>query len=358
MSAYRNQRGFAPLVLIFLIFIILATVFYIRYKYKSGSSQSDHSTPAVITSQTPPSVLPLTDLNKSSKIAAVQNELNTLVKEKSPREALEKMKEFLLDDEIAGYCHGLAHETGRSAYLKYGNLSDALEFSDDICGSGFIHGVIETRLSASENIFHEVETICNPERDGKCLHGVGHGLMYYSNNDLPGSLRACDSFSDDKEKVFCSEGVFMENFSADEMLHPSRYLKVEDPFFACQGQKPHYKGACYFYAPRYFLRANPEKYTEGLKWCQSAEAGFVQTCLTGMGSGMIKLNINKPGYVESLCESGIPEQNRFCIEGMVSYYLVNFYSLKAGRQMCNKLKVENQAVCLEAVEKRKDNFPE
>ena len=43
-----------------------------------------------------------------------------------------------------------------------------------------------------------------------CLHGVGHGLMYASNDDLSASLSACDELSAQWQQLACYDGAFME----------------------------------------------------------------------------------------------------------------------------------------------------
>ena len=46
----------------------------------------------------------------------------------------------------------------------------------------------------------------------QCVHGLGHGLMIYSRNDLPYSLRICDGLATAWDRNSCTGGVFMQNF--------------------------------------------------------------------------------------------------------------------------------------------------
>ena len=41
-----------------------------------------------------------------------------------------------------------------------------------------------------------------------CVHGIGHGLMAYTSNDIPQSLTLCD---ESLQPVNCYKGVFMEH---------------------------------------------------------------------------------------------------------------------------------------------------
>ena len=69
-----------------------------------------------------------------------------------------------------------------------------------------------------------MKTMCDQYRSGsymswQCYHGIGHGLMFYTANDLPRSLKMCEGFDTDFSRSNCANGVFMENFNADQKLH-------------------------------------------------------------------------------------------------------------------------------------------
>ena len=134
------------------------------------------------------------------------------------------------------------HEIGRAAYEKYGAFGEAMKYQDEICNAGYLHGVIESRLSRSTDVFADMKTMCEeypPGRllSGDCYHGLGHGVMYYTANDLPRSLEMCDAFEKSFGRSNCISGVFMENFNADQKLHLSAYLKESDPFFLARSRQ-------------------------------------------------------------------------------------------------------------------------
>ena len=88
-----------------------------------------------------------------------------------------------------------------------------------------------------------------------------------------------------------------------------------------------------------------------------AEPDFILTCINGVGSRTMKQNMGSPTFAESICMKGkTREQISTCIDGMVSYYLVQYNSLQKARDMCGSLQEENQAVCHSAVEKRNSMF--
>jgi hypothetical protein len=90
-----------------------------------------------------------------------------------------------------------------------------MEFQSDICGSGYIHGVIEEHFAHVKDVNTEMFKVCATQ-EGKCFHGVGHGFMYYTYNDLPQSLQLCDKYTDSFARINCYDGVFMENFATSD----------------------------------------------------------------------------------------------------------------------------------------------
>lgn len=293
---------------------------------------------------------------------SLQKKLTQLVIDKSVRDAIEYLSLEMEKPEVSNSCHGLVHEIGHMAYIKYGDFAKAVSYQDDICGSGYLHGVIEQHFRRTTDILTTLQTICgNIETtiDGKCLHGVGHGLMYYTNNDLPKSLALCTSYLLDSAKVYCSEGVFMENFSSLQEFHPTSYLTPDNPFYPCPTVSSLFKDGCYFYAPEYFLSLHPREYVQALRWCESAETPFAIRCINGVGSRTMKQNINNPALSESVCLRGKNQGEVIaCIDGMVSYHLVNFNSIKQTEKMCYSLIKQNQKICLSSLTQRKGLFSE
>ena len=281
----------------------------------------------------------------------VKDEYVTLVREENPRVALEKLgDEMETDAALLRSCHPLVHDIGRAAYEKYGDVGEAIKYRNEVCNSGYLHGVIESHLSESDDILADVKTMCDGYRSRsytgwQCYHGLGHGVMFYTANDLPRSLGMCESLEGAFDRSNCTNGVFMENFNADQKLHVSKFLKESDPFYPCAEQADRYKTDCYLYAPTYFLSLNPNDYAAALEWCKGAEAGFESTCAQGVGSQAMKENLNDPKLVESTCTKGEPEQTKPCIEGMVGLYINHHGSLEPASELCARLETSNRPAC-------------
>ncbi len=289
----------------------------------------------------------------------ITEELETIVKTQDPKVALNRLSELMENDsKVLRSCHGLVHEIGHASFQKYG-FAGAVIFQNDICGSGYLHGIVEENFGQVKDVSATMKTICknfDVLTIDSCYHGVGHGLMFFTENNLPKSLELCDTYSDDKADIRCAEGVYMENFSTDQQTHESAYLNKNDPAYPCAEQPAKYKSVCYFYAPIYYLSLHENQYTAALDWCASLTE-HQQTCAYGVGSRTMKYNLNDPIFVENICQYN-PKFTRACVDGMVSYYLVNFTSKAKGREMCKTLPERSQKNCLTSIEIRRDSIAE
>ncbi len=292
----------------------------------------------------------------------VKDDYVALVRDEDPQAALSKMRgEIETDDALARSCHALVHDIGRESYGKYEDFGEAMKYQDEICNSGYLHGIIEARFSESEDVFADMETMCdeyptNSTLSWQCYHGLGHGVMYYTANDLPRSLEMCDAFASNFARATCSNGLFMENFSADQKLHLSEYLDENDPLYPCAEQVKAHKENCYLYAPTYFLSLNEGDYTGALELCNGAEEPLRQACARGVGAQTLKENINDPKLVEAACESGSPEQVEPCVNGMTSLYISHHGSPEPARELCGQLEETNQQACRGAIEAHTRRF--
>lgn len=285
----------------------------------------------------------------------IEEELAALVRQENPRVALEKLRaEIRTDNALASSCHPLVHDVGHAAYEKYGDFGEAMKYQDEVCNSGYLHGIIESRFEDSDDVFADMKTMCDPYPRGsymswQCYHGLGHGAMFYTANDLPRSLEMCEGFESSFGRSNCANGVFMENFNADQKLHLSDYLKESDPFYPCMEQAERHKAICYIYAPTYYLSFEGNDYADALEWCNDAEPGYEASCAYGVGSQAMKENLNDPGLVESVCAGGEPEQTAPCVEGMTGLYINHHGSLEPAKDLCARLEKSNRPACRDAI---------
>jgi hypothetical protein len=311
-------------------------------------------------------VHPLKNINiKASRVLSGEEYTKIkeeLLNEQDPKIALSKLRERVkTDDALLRSCHLLTHDIGHSAYQKYGNFGEAMKFQDEICNSGYLHGIIESYFSQHTPDAETLKAVCGAYPEGKflaweCYHGVGHGLMFFTQNDLPKSLALCSEFRADFEKSSCINGVFMENFNTDEKLHPSRFLKESDPFYPCGEQADENKAACYLYAPTYYLSMHKNDYIGAIRWCNGAEMFYGGVCANGVGTQVMKENINDVKFVERTCMSAPALKVGSCIEGMTGLYINHYSSILSAQKMCAQLEEENQEFCYNTITSRSALF--
>ena len=297
----------------------------------------------------------------SAEYEDIHHELINLLQEMDPKNALEKLsRDIKNNDALARSCHILAHEIGREAFKKYQDFGTVIRYQNEICNSGYLHGVIESYFLRRENLFDSLGTVCSDYPEGKflswqCYHGIGHGLMYYTTNDLPKSLAMCGNLPSKFGNLSCANGVFMENFNTDQKLHPSKYLKDNDLFYPCEEQHERHKGDCYLYAPTYFLSVYPGQYSQALVWCQDAEGPYGISCAEGVGMQVMKENINNPKFAEAVCAEWKLSVS-YCLSGMVGLYINHHGSLDAGRKLCAEMSFLNRFACVSALHTRSSLF--
>lgn len=296
---------------------------------------------------------PVSEEFTTEELKLVRNDFLKIVNEKDPGVALAQMRERIkTDDALSRACHDLVHIIGHEAYKKYGDLGEALKFRDELCNSGYIHGVIESYLLESKDVFTSMKTMCNAYKLGsfiswECYHGAGHGVMYYTNNNLPRALQMCSQYSASFARSSCINGVFMENFNTDGDEHHSYFLKTDNLFYPCNEEDSKYKSDCYLYAPIHYLNYHKNDYLGALEWCKNAEQDYVSICIQGVGSQAIKENIHNPKNVEEICNRASDATS--CIAGMVGLYINHYGALDPAKNLCDELQPSNQKVCLDTV---------
>jgi hypothetical protein len=287
-----------------------------------------------------------------------------LVRDRDPAAALAELADAIdRSGAEANACHELLHELGRASYEKYGDLAAALRFRDEICVSGYVHGVLEAYLGTSVDVFAALEAACSgsaaPSYEGwECFHGIGHGLMYFSGNDLPRSVSLCDGLpAPDWAKGACANGAYMENFNADQEDHVSAYLDPSRPLHPCPEQPDAYKDHCVMNAPIAMLRANGGDGIAALRTCDEAERAFRESCYYGVGAQVARRNIGSPERAEEACIGGGPVRAPSCLVGMVGHYVSTYYDIeRTAREVCARLPSRTREACLKILGDRSQPF--
>lgn len=252
-----------------------------------------------------------------------------------------------------GDCHQVAHKAGRLAYQLYGNK--VFQAHASFCHSGGYHGATEAYFAknGTDNLSQKLKTICAAAENSffshQCLHGIGHGLMAWTNYEINDALKVCEVLGSQTSQGSCYTGVFMENIVgglvSDSSGHATKYLN-SDPQYPCNFVDDKYKSSCYFLQTSRMLQifgTDFEKVTNG---CQNAPPAYRTTCFSSMGRdvggtyrGSIDLQINT-------CANVTDKTNRIsCLTGAVQDSFWDPSGQDQAISFCNKLddKVEESA---------------
>jgi len=124
-----------------------------------------------------------------------------------------------------GASHLLAHQLGHSVWSDAEDLHAALaqipyyEYSptEIFRYGGVVHGIFHSYFlfNTTDDVHQLIAESCASLASKQmqalladCVHGIGHGLMAYTNNDLPQTLSLCE---ESLQPINCYQGAFMEH---------------------------------------------------------------------------------------------------------------------------------------------------
>jgi cytochrome c553 len=244
---------------------------------------------------------------------------------KSPATALSTLAQYMRTNKtVDSGCHQIAHEIGHAAYVKYQNAAVALANGTMTCWSGYYHGVIERAFGGvpRSKVTSIARRLCTGKAITKtyfllyqCVHGLGHGLMIYSLNDLPYSLHVCDQLATAWDQTSCTGGVFMQNFLPGPMqLTPTKWLSKKDLLYPCDRVKARDKLYCYLMVTSRILPAVGYDFRKTASWCRRAESGWVATCFQSFGRDASGYSVQNPRKIVQLCHLA-GSMERECVYG-------------------------------------------
>lgn len=263
---------------------------------------------------------------------------------------------------VKAVCHGLAHEIGRTAAERYGNVANTYARGDTFCGSGYYHGAMETIVSriGPNRALAGAPGLCGKLGDRtstyrrNCVHGLGHGFMVVEANEVPASLRACDRLAGRWEERNCYDGVFMQNIMSRNAPHyPSKYLKANEPMYPCTVVRPRYRDRCYERQTVQALVTQDGDFQRVFELCASVEPHYRGACFRGLGrdaagSGLDHHSDARAQVLETvqLCYLGrrAPARAR-CIAGAAAFLVRQFHGPGHSRELCRALATRLRDVC-------------
>ena len=164
-----------------------------------------------------------------------------------------------------------------------------------------------------ENVKAEINTICGGvSADQKysffhynCAHGLGHGVMLVTHNELFEALTTCDTLTDGWERESCYGGVFMENIMAHgNPDHTTKYLKTDDLLYPCNAVEAVYKQQCFLMQTSHALMSNGYDFDGVFRLCDGVETDFRATCYQSLGRDASGNTVSDAERTRDICHEG------------------------------------------------------
>jgi len=268
---------------------------------------------------------------------------------------------------VKSECHQIIHVIGRSAAKKYGSIGEAYRHGDYFCWSGYYHGVMEQILAntPAAQLVATLNSACvdMPGKDRysfdyyNCLHGLGHGLMYISNDELFDTLKTCNALVGSWEQSSCWSGAFMENVIVDNKNHFTKYLKPDDPLYPCNAVDEQYKGTCYLMQTSYMLKLNNYQFPKVFELCRLADKKFIPVCFQSLGRDASGNSLSNVEKTKATCLLGANEMEQSnCFIGAVKDFISYYHSDSQAKELCSALPKALQPTCLDTLVAYYKNF--
>lgn len=232
----------------------------------------------------------------------------TIIQSKSAAEGWALLKKsYIVNGEVIGDAHELAHAVGNLAYQESG--FEGIEICDPVMAYGCYHGVIEQFLleNGPESI-PEAEETCSElylPQDARyisCIHGMGHGLVSWTGLEVEPALLFCDTIKSEARSN-CYDGVFMEynaNKPKGSEVGPAELWDI------CESLSEKYQESCAKYqiveAHQVFKGNVPDL----LAWCESTGSeALSNVCTTSSGRSIAIAYFQDPATIIALCNNSV-----------------------------------------------------
>jgi hypothetical protein len=230
-----------------------------------------------------------------------------------------------------GYnCHDRAHALGKSAFTLMGNNMFALNLTQ--CQSGFMHGAMEGFIAknGTANLKESLNNLCASSGNSwaiyNCYHGVGHGVLAWTNFDLPVATDYCNLMSTQEYQSDCRNGMFMENYvgtrpniatdKGEVSEHTTKWLS-SDPLFPCNAVKDAYQDDCYMFQTDVMYSLAKAGFADVATWCGQAPASHQRNCFRSMGRTVDEFYNHQDSTALAQCAQAATAANRgWCIVGL------------------------------------------
>lgn len=329
---YRKLSKLLNPLLIFILILTIALILILSGYIKKSSSTTNTSSSNSITQ-----VVYFIESQKNCNKEENYNNCQT-------KKALEIVNKFQFKDILDAYetlqlknpqnsCHDVMHFIASNEFKKNPNLPDIFNQCTSVCFNACYHGAVLGYIQNSnlagldseqlENIIiHACDTLTNQKQNqkGNCIHGIGHSLMLISDNELPQSLKFCDSFNSTGDRETCYGGIFMENFpNTSSSDHPSKYIKSDNPLYPCDILDDKYLNVCYTFLADYLSFINKYDLDKTISMCALVPIPYRNNCYRTIGSSA-QGRVQEFNQMQDICKKVPKDYQDICIKGVVISY--------------------------------------
>ena len=298
---------------------------------------------------------------RDGNFECLEQAFGNLTYNEGPRPALARLQTMsTTNTAVAGDCHRIAHRMGSAALSRYKDkVAPAFIEGTPVCASGYYHGIVERAFlgQPTDKLGVVSRQMCTDSRITKqtfllyqCIHGLGHGLMIYTGYDLPLSLTTCKSLGADFDKISCSGGVFMENFSSSYGV-ASKYLRKNDPIYPCNDKiSDPYKVQCYGLVTANLLKTTGYDQKRTAAGCKRSEPEWVGTCFESFGRDVSGIAGRSASRARASCRLAATDTNESdCLYGVVREIVNSDAAPQRGGRFCEQVPKRFRSRCFSGV---------
>ncbi len=265
------------------------------------------------------------------------------------------------DSNILRICHPLVHRIGRESYNIIGNAVAAFGVGDETCANGYYHGVLEGYLSKSPKLEDAVVNVCKSNEDVsgyiyfQCIHGLGHGLMFKTGDDITQSLKYCDLLKSTYDQQSCYGGVFMQNIVNDfpySTGHGKPVVKASDPLYPCDDDAvvgDRYKSGCYFLVTSQIIKLTYPDWSKMAGWCDKVPTTYRYLCYQSMGRDVSGATLRDPVKGYAACQTSAPAHLGDCVQGFAKDLLEYDSKNPTAKVFCDLVDSKYKPQCFAAL---------
>jgi len=279
----------------------------------------------------------------TGEFACLEQGFGNLAYESGPKRALAEFdRRIAADKQVEANCHRIAHTIGAASLTHFdGNVAKAFAGGSASCWSGYYHGVLErafrgvpeSRVSAvARRLCSDADIRRTTFVAYQCVHGLGHGLMIYTDYDLPRSLKICDALNGSWDQVSCTGGVFMENISSSYGVK-SRWLKDDDLIYPCNTVAKRHKVYCYLMVTSRILPAVGYDFAKTARMCRRSEPAWVGTCYESLGRDASGQTRQDPVRIAQICRLAKRGESD-CLYGAARDITSNYADPQRAGELC------------------------